>query len=263
MVLASLPGILSWGPLPTCGGGLARLGPKDSCIPPTGTLCAQPGPGCGFWPGTLDGGPAGRLLPARPRSAFRTVLCRPRSWVGELSDAAPHLLSSCFQSLWILGCSERPRWAGPPRASETILPFGSRATCPGPEPSLDIPPLASEGSEAVGLRGLPHPRRFMFQLLATPSWRTLCAPQKAPLALRDRASWGHVIERGLGDPLPRPPLRLVPLEAGPLTTEPASHAGLLPPGNGESLQVWGLSFFFQPLSLLIKKPWHVFICFFF
>lgn len=119
-----------------CGGGLARSGPKDSCIPPMGTLCAQPGPGCGFWPGALGGGPAGRLLPACPRLAFRTLLCRPWSWVGELRDAAPHLLSSCFQSLWILGCGEGPRWAGPPRASETILPFRSRAACSGPEPSL-------------------------------------------------------------------------------------------------------------------------------
>lgn len=129
------------------------------------------------------------------------------------------------------------------KASETILPFGSRAACPGPEPSLDIPPLASEGSEAVGLRGLPHPRRFMFQLPATPSCRTLRAPQKAPLALRDRASWGHVIERGLGDPLPRPPLRLVPLEAGPLTAEPASHpqASLGPQGLQEAGAVGVLS----------------------
>ena len=84
--------------------------------------------------------------------------------------------------------------------------------------------------------------------------------------LRDRASWGHVIEFRLGDRLPRPPLRLVPLEAEP---RPLSRGGACKPPQASCRLETGVPvglgfvfFFSQPLSSLKKKPWHVFICFF-
>lgn len=157
---------------------------------------------------------------------------------------------------WVV-VSERPQWPGPPGASETILPFGSRAACPGPEPSLWTSarwPVRGQELWASGVCPIHADSRSSFQ---PPHRGGLSVLPRNPPCLRDRASWGHVIEFRLGDRLPRPPLRLVPLEAGPRTSEPglSLQATRRPPATWKRGVPVGLGFvfFFFPASFLIEK----------
>lgn len=87
-------------------------------------------------------------------------------------------------------------------------------------------------------------------------------PRKPPWS-EGQALWGHVIEHGLGDPLPRLP-RLVPLEAGPLTAELCKPpAG--PPATWKQGVLTGLNlsfFFFFSLFLLKKNLACIYMVFF-
>lgn len=209
--------VWSWPSLPSfpggasalCGGGLARSGPKDSCIPPMGTLCAQPAlavvSGLELWAEDQLGRPAPSLSTAGLQDSALSPL--------ELGGGAQRCRSSpallLFPSLsgsWVVVRAPGGAWSSK-GFSETILPFRSRAACSGPEPSLDICPLSSEGQKLWASGSAPSTQTHV---PASDHPIMVCVN----LGLRDRALWGHVIEHGLGDPA-RLPLRLVPLEAGP------------------------------------------------
>lgn len=112
MVLASLQGILSWGASAHVWGRPGKVGTQGFLHPAHGnTVCpAQPW----LWFLAWNSGWRTSWPPAPSPSTASLQDC-----------AAPHLLSSCFQSLWILGCGERPRWAGPPRLPRRSCPSGA------------------------------------------------------------------------------------------------------------------------------------------
>lgn len=104
VVLASLPESFPGGPLPMCGGGLARSGPKDSCIPHPWEHCV-PSPALAVVSG-LELWAVDQLAAcSQPVHGWPsgTLLCHPWSWVGS-SEMPPPPALLLFPISGILGC---------------------------------------------------------------------------------------------------------------------------------------------------------------